>query len=153
MDNNNYNEMFDKAPYHNFLMPSLSKTLFNAGFYHKCLFWWKSTQDLDNVQLRTWFFDSDDYYRNAEEMTDHICHTDIIPAYTMADIITVLPENLFCERVNGFFRITLPAQYNLNAVYHTRMADAFGLMLLQMIKKGHVRIDQVNEKMQLIFEK
>ncbi len=146
----NYTEDLNKAPYGLFVLPSISKQLQMAGLTTKIILFWDLFKhgNTDAYKLGTFFWDADAYYKSADTIINAVCKVERIPAYSLHDIDFLLPPDYLLERNANGYTISLNGIWHLRNVSNKRLADCYGLMLLQMIANRCVSVSEMNSKIE-----
>ena len=117
----------------NYVSPRHCQALTDAGFGGINKFFWKVY--LSDIILDTNVFDIDKYYEEGNLLVDYIAPLKMrLPAYTIKEIEEQLPDYCLCKQ-DGGYEIMLDGKYNVDPITNVRLADAFALMLLAMLKK------------------
>lgn len=141
---NNYNKDFDLAPYNLFVLPSICRQLEEAGVTHQLITWWKSN-DI-TTSLETFFWDQDNYYMNDDKAIDLASNATKTPAYSIMDIEQLMPKDYSISKTQTHYELMVSNVWPVEMVVAERMADCFALMLLQLIIKRLVSVEEINKK-------
>ncbi len=135
---------FEKPLYRNFCVPEVCRQLMNSGITTQTLYEWQLKRGLSYLNSNA--FDYDDYYVSARNILNKLDPpTYIFPAYSAADLLSVMPDVCIVKNEN-IFTVGIPANKTLTAIPLTeeapRLPDALGLLLLKCISEHLIVLDE-----------
>lgn len=127
-----------------FVSPSLCLDMLACGLTDKTPFRWKNVQN-------TWIlwsdsFDPDNYYQIAKDWIAEYNDIQVLPAYTVAQMESIIPDYLL-EKRSGQYVLSVENIYGLPSVGNTRLADAFGYLVIEILRNKQYGPVYCNDKL------
>lgn len=138
-----YNQIFDKVPYADFVLPSLCEKLTAFGVTSNNTHHWQCTDA--TVQLTSSFFDSDNYYRGVRQIIIKATGAVLLPAFTTAAIISLLPPGWMIERTaTGTYKLMMEEIWKMPVFEAKRLPDVLAMALLHGIEAKLILAEEIN---------
>lgn len=136
--------------YRSFVSPHLCHKLKIAGIEAATPIFW----EVNNCEafLKSYFFDADNYYKNADELIN-TCKPplEILNAYQLTDMELLLPKYLLINDVEGGYSLMLDDMYHTKSIKDTRLADLFAKMVLECIANKILISENAVTRLQSLF--
>lgn len=113
--------------YQDFVDPNICQQLVNAGLDAPCHFHWR--QNGANCQLHTRVFDYDGYYSLPLSVIDSLSKTKYIPAYSVGDMIRLLPGFMLTHN-NNEFEFNADELFKMDVQTGARLPDVLATAVL-----------------------
>jgi len=139
-----YNQLFDKAPYSDYVLPSNCSKLIGFGVTSYNTHHWQCTDA--TVTLISSFFDMDNYYRGSRDIIIKATGATLVPAFTTATIISLLPPGWMTERTaTGTYKLRMEEIWKMPEFEASRLPDVLAMALLHGIEARMILVSEVNK--------
>lgn len=125
----------DSKIFKDFVSPNICREIMIAGLLPKVNYYWRGDTK-EELELISFIFDIDDYYKDAYRAIDSVSKPAyIIAAFTIKDLEQHMPEYCSCKDALGNYELMIDEKYQVESSKSTRLPDAFGLMMVSLLKK------------------
>lgn len=132
----------DSKVFKDFVSPNICRDIMCAGFTPQVNYFWRG-ETKDDLELISFLFDLDDYYKDAYRAIDYVCKPAfILAAFTINDLEQHMPEYCICKDAQRNYEIMVDDKYEVASAKSSRLPDAFGQMMINLVKKRVIDVRQ-----------
>ena len=126
-----------------FVSPNICREIMIAGLLPKVNYYWRGDTK-DDLELISFIFDIDDYYKDAYRAIDSVSPPAfIIGAFTIKDLEQHMPPYCICKDDQGIYELMMDDKYEVPSAKSRRLPDAFGLMMVSLLRKRVIDVKKL----------